>query len=103
MQLRGVMKWIYKPFGQCPVQAEGWFFGYYFYFRSRWSASTIEFSKSEQDWKDDKIIKDYILYQTSDPYSAGWITNKKALQLIYKGFLFFSMYLLKIKLKKLCK
>lgn len=97
------IKWKYKPNGNCPVQAEGWFLGYYFYFRSRWNTSTIEFSESKILWDHHTIYKYYNLYKTTDAYSAGWITNKKAILLIYKGFLLFSLYLLKIKLKKLCK
>lgn len=36
-----IFKWEYKPSGNCPVQAEGWFLNYYFYFRARWSSVTI--------------------------------------------------------------
>jgi hypothetical protein len=45
-----LIKWKYKPNGWCPVQAEGWFLGTYFYFRSRWDQVTIEFCSTEEDW-----------------------------------------------------
>ena len=39
-----MIKWKHKPSGNCPVQAEGWFLGYYFYFRARGNEAIIEFS-----------------------------------------------------------
>jgi hypothetical protein len=87
------IKWIYPPSGACPVQAEGYFMGKYFYFRSRWETARIEFADSEEAWDDSKIDKTYILYKTYG-YAAGWIPHWKARLLIYKGCM---MYLFKMK------
>lgn len=96
MKSIGKLKWKYKPSGLCPVQAEGWFFDWYFYFRSRNSTATIEFSKTEEDWLIDNCIK-YELYKTKNKYKAGHISEKFALFLIYIGFVKFLFYLLKKK------
>jgi hypothetical protein len=83
-----ILKWIYKPSGNCPVQAEGHFLGYYFYFRSRWDSARIEFSKTAEDWEENRIIRRY--YLGSFPAAeAGWISTKLAIRLIYKGLLLF--------------
>ena len=78
-----MIKWKHKPSGYCPVQAEGWFMGHYFYFRSRWRYSTIEFSKTEEDWNEDKIKVRYTLWQTVDPFAAGWMNHTKCRLLIW--------------------
>ena len=83
-----MIKWKYKPSGYCPVQAEGWFMGWYFYFRSRHSQATIEFSKSEAGWENDLIHGRYVLYRTIDPM-AGWLSHTKARVLIWLGCLRF--------------
>lgn len=95
------IKWIYKPNGNCPVQSEGWFLGWYFYFRARWSRATIEFSESEILWDSD-ARKQYVLKNT-DYGEAGWLGYRTCIYLIYKGCFLFSLYLLNIKFKKLCK
>jgi hypothetical protein len=83
-----IFKWKYGPWGNCPVQAEGWFLGYHFYFRSRWETARIEFSKSEEDWEENKIERTY--YLASFPSaSAGWISERKATLLIIKGLFLF--------------
>ena len=56
-----MIKWISKPHGACPVQAEGYFMGHYFYFRSRWQTTSIEFAKTEQDWQSERIVVYYEL------------------------------------------
>lgn len=86
------IKWKYKPSGNCPVQAEGWFIGYYFYFRGRNNKAVIEFSKTEEGWKNDSIQARYVLRITQGEYGAGWIPKRICRLLIWKGcakFLFF--------------
>ena len=68
-----MIKWKYKPAGNCPVQAEGWFLGYYFYFRARGEYATIEFENHF-----------YVLTKT-EPYMAGWLPKWICKLLIYKG------------------
>lgn len=80
-----MIKWIHKPVGQCPVQAEGWFLGYYFYFRARWQEATIEFSKSKAGWENDLIHGSYIVYRTKRQYYAGVLNHQFCKWLIYKG------------------
>jgi hypothetical protein len=79
-----MIKWKYKPTGQCPVQAKGWFLGYYFYFRARWDSATIEFSLNEDCWNNDLINARYILIKT-DQYAAGYLPAWKCRLLIWKG------------------
>lgn len=86
--------WKTKPSGNCPVQAEGWFLGKYFYFRSRWDEAKIEFANSPHDWDEDRLLKRYSLYTSKDEYSAGWISKRFAYILIYKGCI---KFLLKFK------
>lgn len=76
-----MIKWKYKPSGNCPVQSEGHFMGYYFYFRARHTQATIEFSKSEAGWENELICARYILATESDPY-AGWMPKWKCRLLI---------------------
>jgi len=83
-----MIKWKYKPSGNCPVQSEGWFLGYYFYFRARWERATIEFSKTEAGWENDLIHARYVLTKTEE-YAAGWLPKWKCKLLIYKGCLRF--------------
>lgn len=83
-----MLKWKYKPSGNCPVQAEGYFLGYHFYFRSRWETASIEFSKTEEDWEENQIYRIYYLAAFPSA-SAGWISEKEAIRLIYKGLLMF--------------
>jgi len=68
-----MIKWKYKPSGNCPVQAEGWFLGHYFYFRARGEYATIEFENHF-----------YVLTKT-EPYMAGWLPKWICKLLIYKG------------------
>jgi hypothetical protein len=86
-----IIKWDYEPSGMCPVQAEGYFLGYYFYFRARWSTASIEFARSREDWEINNIIKGYRLKKYHGP-EAGYISNKEATRLIYKGLLMFSIF-----------
>ena len=94
-----MIKWKYKPSGNCPVQAEGHFMGWYFYFRSRHSTATIEFSKTEAGWDNDLIHGRYVLYKTVDPM-AGWLSHTKAKYLIWWGCLRFFFKINKNKLVK---
>lgn len=84
-----MIKWKYKPSGNCPIQSEGWFRGNYFYFRARWDFASIEFCKTEEDWNNDKYLyTNYRLYETK-MYKAGWLPKWICTLLIYKGcFLF---------------
>jgi hypothetical protein len=84
-----MIKWKYKPHGNCPVQAEGYFLGYYFYFRARYSKATIEFSKTEEDWVKYDSINRYVLATTEDSFAAGWMPKWKCKLLIWKGCLIF--------------
>jgi hypothetical protein len=79
-----MIKWKYKPSGNCPVQAEGWFLGYYFYFRARYEEATIEFSLNEDCWENDLINARYVLLKT-DEYVAGWLSPMICRLLIWKG------------------
>ena len=83
-----MIKWKYKLSGNCPVQAEGWFLGYYFYFRARWSEAIIEFSKTEAGWENDLIHARYVL-ATTELYAEGWLPNWRCRLLIWKGCLKF--------------
>jgi hypothetical protein len=85
--------WIYRPSGICPVQAEGYFMGKYFYFRSRWGMASIEFADSLLDWKNCRITKRYVLFEDRK-MGAGWMPKWMAHICIYKGVL---MYLLNFK------
>lgn len=79
-----MIKWLYKPSGQCPVQAEGYYLGYWFYFRSRGERAIIVFSKTEEDYNRRRIHKCYILWKGNWP-DAGWLDHNKCKQLICKG------------------
>lgn len=95
-----VIKWKYKPSGNCPVQSKGYFLNYFFYFRSRWDKTSIEFSKTEKEWKEDNIIwADYDLY-TTEMYQAGYLPEWKCRLLIYCGCFRFLLYLLYDKAKE---
>ena len=83
-----MIKWKYKPSGNCPVQAEGWFIGYYFYFRARHNKASIEFSKTEAGWENDLIHARYVL-TTTEEYKAGWLPKWKCRLLIWKGCVMF--------------
>jgi hypothetical protein len=89
-----VIKWKEEPHGIAPVQAEGYFMGKYFYFRSRYERAVIQFADSEEDWKGVNILKKYVVYKTYNLYKASSIPYWKAKLFIYKGCL---MYLLNFK------
>lgn len=86
--MKKILKWNHKVGGNCPIQADGIFLDYYFYFRSRGERSIIEFSHSENEWEDDSILETYILYNTKFP-KAGWLPKWKCKILIYKGLIKF--------------
>ena len=96
-----MITWIKKPYGQAPTQAEGWFLGYYFYFRSRWDIASIQFAKNQDYWYDidNGIIKEYILLKTKKHNGASYISYKHAMFLIIKACIKFCYYLLKKKIK----
>ncbi len=104
-----LFKWKYKPNGNCPIQAEGKFIGYNFYFRSRWSSATIEFYDGDVDYFSAEVgfSKIFLLYETSDSYFAGWLEHGYCKYLVYKGCLMFLIYLffnkIKRKIKSICK
>jgi hypothetical protein len=94
--MKKIFKWKYSPEGNCPVQAEGYFLGTFFYFRSRYNYAEINFAKSEKDWFEYNYKANYILYVT-DGYKARHFKKWFCKLLIYKGCL---LYLLKIKDKQ---
>jgi hypothetical protein len=89
-----MINWIYQPSGKCPVQAEGYFLGKYFYFRSRHESATIEFFENITFHKKGIFIKYYVVGTTKKQFMAGWFPHWYCRLLIYKGCL---MYLLKFK------
>ena len=83
-----MIKWKRKPSGNCPVQAEGWFMGWYFYFRARWGTATIEFSKTQTGWENDLIHGRYVLWTVPSP-GAGWLSAGLCRRLVWLGCLRF--------------
>ena len=87
-----LFKWHYPPCGNCPVQAEGWFLGYYFYFRARHRYVTIDFYRTQEEFENDSWaapVCNILLKETNGPYDAGWLSKRLCKFLIYKGcFLF---------------
>lgn len=87
--MKRIFKWIYKPRGNCPVQSEGWFLGYYFYFRARHEFATIEFYNSKEDFELlNNTIAEYDLKETEE-YKAGWLSKKECKFLVFKGCFIF--------------
>jgi hypothetical protein len=80
-----MIKWKHKPSGNCPVQAEGWFLGYYFYFRARGNEAIIEFSLTEAGWENDLIHGRYMLHRTTIDHYAGWLPNWYCKLLFWMG------------------
>ena len=77
--MKRFFKWIYKPSGNCPVQAEGYFLGYFFYFRARHEFATIEFYNKKEDFDGDawtNPISD-IIVKTTNEYVADWLSKKR--------------------------
>lgn len=83
-----MIHWTLRPSGHCPVQAEGTFLGYYFYFRSRGNKAFIEFCFSEQDWEVDHVYQFYHLWTTKHP-KAGWLPHWFCTALVHWGCLRF--------------
>ena len=92
-----MIKWKHKPSGNCPVQAEGWFLGYYFYFRARGNEAIIEFSLTEASWENDLIHGRYMLHRITKDYYAGWLPKGYCKLLIWMGCI---RFLLKINKHK---
>lgn len=86
---RQMIKWKYKPSGNCPVQAEGYFLKYYFYFRARGNKAILEFSKTEAGWDNDLIHARYTLCRTRSRIKAGWLPKWYCRFLIWVGCLRF--------------
>jgi hypothetical protein len=86
-----MIKWINKPYGNCPVQAEGYFLNHYFYFRAKWEFVEIEFYKTQEDFWSNEPIKEYLLMNTEE-YKAGWLSHRKCYFLILKGLVKFTFY-----------
>lgn len=85
-----MIKWYYKPSGNCPVQAEGWFMGKYFYFRSRGERAYIEFYNSKVVFDavfDGLFIEPItrIVVHTTEEHMAGWLSHRFCTFLVYKG------------------
>jgi len=79
-----MIKWIEKPQGNCPRFATGLFLGHFFYFKARGYYASIEFSKTESDWADNKTEADYIL-QEFDQQIAHALKLSRCRLLIWKG------------------
>lgn len=78
------LTWLYKPSSHCLVQAEGYYLGYWFYFRSRGVSATIIFSKVKEDYLSRNAQRYDTLWKGTWP-SAGWLGHNKCKQLICKG------------------
>lgn len=87
-----MIKWYYKPSGNCPVQAEGWFMGKYFYFRARWERAYIEFHHSKQSFDSYGTEYDSFILHTTEMYEAGWLSHRFCTFLVYKGCFKFLVY-----------
>jgi hypothetical protein len=93
--MKKLFKWINKPGGNCPVQAEGYFLGYFFYFRARHQSATIEFYNNREDFEGDIWVESiaHITLKTTEPYEAGWLSKRECTFLVFKGcFLFLFLH-----------
>lgn len=99
--MKKLFKWIYSPNGNCPIQAEGYFLGYFFYFRARYDIVTISFYNKKEDF-DSYIwispVADIILKYT-EPYQASWLSKRECKFLVLKGCFIFLFELIKNKLE----
>ena len=86
--MKKLFKWIYKPSGNCPVQAEGFFLNHYFYFRARHRLATIEFYEDRESFDTDEPVF-YTELKETEEYQAGWLSKKECKWLVYKGCLKF--------------
>ena len=66
-----MIKWLSKPHKKYQIQAEGYFLGRYFYFRSKFNASVIEFSNHKNHY-DYHLEKSYLLHVNND-YEAEYL------------------------------
>lgn len=89
--MKKIFKWIYKPNGNCPVQSEGWFLNYFFYFRARGNYATIEFYNNKEDFYIGDAVISWYLKETKQ-YDAGWLSKRVCYFLISKGCLRFLFY-----------
>jgi hypothetical protein len=80
--MKSIIKFDYKPSGNCPVQSEGKILGYYFYFRARWASMTLEICESEKHWEDNDYVAEYC-NDGFEPFEAGWQPQWKCLMWIY--------------------
>ena len=88
--------WGYKPKGLLPIQSEGYFLGYYFYFRYRYGVVKMDFSENKEDWWGNGTMYHVYLNPPDDEYC---ISKSQCIRLIYKGCLCFLFYkLFKIQL-----
>lgn len=85
-----INKYKIKPYGYCPVQAEGYLpTGEYYYFRSRHETWSVRIAKCELTiWNKDAWIYTEEKYE---PFAGGWIGKleavknfNKAIKLYYK-------------------
>jgi len=96
-----MIKWLSKPNKKYQIQAEGYFLGRYFYFRSKFNASIIEFSNHKNHYNY-HLEKCYVLHVNND-YEAEYLNLNFCKLLIYKGCFLFMLHLIKSKIKELCK
>jgi hypothetical protein len=96
-----MIKWLLKPHKKYQIQAEGYFLGRYFYFRSKFNTSVIEFSNHKNQYNY-HLEKSYVLHVNND-YEAEYLNLNFCKLLIYKGCFLFMLHLIKSKIKKLCR
>ena len=82
-----LFQWVFKPQGTNLVQAEGYFLGYFFYFRATNVFATIEFFHSKYDFDREggvNILKGYIVKNRNN-YDATQLSKEESYFLIFKG------------------
>jgi hypothetical protein len=73
--------------GNCPVQGEGSYKGYKWYFRSRWDNWSLTVSSQKQlDPLADKKAFFYSELWGEQPGEAGWMPKETAIEMINKAF-----------------
>ena len=71
-----------KPFGNCPVQAEGILpAGEYYYFRARYNTVSLDIAKTSSLWAKGKLLWTISGDYGKTPYAAGWMPEEKAIKL----------------------
>lgn len=84
--MKDIFKWEQEPNGCCPVQATGWFLGFFFYFRARHETAEILFYKDKSQFHYGYPIWQKTL-EITKPYKAGFLKKWYCKLLIFKGCL----------------